>query len=57
MTPFNSDEGISQRDYRLFLCGSMNRNQDKMDKLLNAMNPINVGRVAGAGNKIVYMLD
>jgi len=28
-----------------------------MDELFNAMNPINVGRVAGSGNKIVYMLD
>jgi hypothetical protein len=35
----------------------MNRNQTKMDELLNALSPINVGRVAGAGNKIVYMLD
>ena len=28
-----------------------------MDELFNALNPIDVGRVAGAGNKIVYMLD
>ena len=57
MQPFHSDEGIEPKDYRLFLCGSMNRNQTKMDELLNALNPITVGRVAGAGNKIVYMLD
>ena len=57
MQPFHSDEGIEPKDYRLFLCGSMNRNQTKMDELMNALNPINVGRVAGAGNKIVYMLD
>lgn len=25
--------------------------------MLNALNPIYVGRVAGSGNKIVYMLD
>ena len=28
-----------------------------MDQLLNALDPVNVGRVAGSGNKIVYLLD
>jgi 3'-phosphoadenosine 5'-phosphosulfate (PAPS) 3'-phosphatase len=28
-----------------------------MNELLEAIDPINVGRVAGSGNKIVYMLD
>lgn len=28
-----------------------------MDELLMALDPINVARIAGAGNKIVYMLD
>ena len=28
-----------------------------MDELFNALNPVNIGRVAGSGNKIVYMLD
>ena len=28
-----------------------------MDELLMALDPINVARVPGAGNKIVYMLD
>ena len=28
-----------------------------MDELFRALDPINVGRVAGSGNKIVYMLD
>ena len=28
-----------------------------MDQLLTSLDPINVSRVAGAGNKIVYMLD
>lgn len=57
MTPFQNDEGISSDDYKLWLCGSMNRNQKKMDQLLNALDPVNVGRVAGSGNKIVYLLD
>ena len=57
MQPFNSDEGVEDKDYKLWLCGSMNRNQTKMDQLFNAIDPINVGRVAGSGNKIIYMLD
>ena len=28
-----------------------------MDKLIKAINPINGARVAGSGNKIVYLLD
>jgi len=28
-----------------------------MDELFRALDPINVARVAGSGNKIVYMLD
>jgi 3'-phosphoadenosine 5'-phosphosulfate (PAPS) 3'-phosphatase len=57
MHPFNSDEGIDDKDYRLWVCGSMNRNQTKMDQLFDAIDAINVGRVAGSGNKIIYMLD
>jgi 3'(2'), 5'-bisphosphate nucleotidase len=57
MQPFDSDEGVNPDHYKLWLCGSMNRNQTKMDELFNSLNPINIGRVAGSGNKIVYMLD
>jgi len=57
MTPFESEDAISDIDYRLWLLGSMNRNQVKMDELLTALDPVNVARIAGAGNKIVYMLD
>jgi 3'-phosphoadenosine 5'-phosphosulfate (PAPS) 3'-phosphatase len=39
------------------MCASLNKNQKTMDKLINAINPINVARVAGSGNKIVYLLD
>jgi len=31
MQPFYSDEGVEDKDYKLWLCGSMNRNQTKMD--------------------------
>jgi len=57
MIPFHSDEGTYEKDYNLFLCGSMNRNQTKMNELFKALNPVNVGRIAGSGNKIIYMLD
>ena len=57
MLPFESEDSIDEKDYRLWLLGSMNRNQKKMDELLTALDPINVARIAGAGNKIVYMLD
>ena len=35
----------------------MNRNQTKINELFKALNPIDVGRIAGSGNKAVYMLD
>ncbi len=35
----------------------MNKNQALMDELYDAIKPINVPRVAGSGNKIVYLLD
>lgn len=28
-----------------------------MNELFKALNPVNVGRIAGSGNKIIYMLD
>jgi len=57
MPPFHSEEGIDDKTYKLWLLGSMNNNQTKMDELFRALDPINVARVAGSGNKIVYMLD
>ena len=57
MAPFFSDENTDDKDYKLFICGSMNRNQTKMNELFKALNPIDVGRIAGSGNKVVYMLD
>jgi hypothetical protein len=57
MVPFESDEGVDEEHYKMWLCASMNKNQDIMNKLFKALNPIHIGRVAGSGNKIVYMLD
>jgi len=57
LTPFPTEDAMENKDYGLWICGSMNRNQDSMDALFNALMPEHVARVAGAGNKIVYMLD
>lgn len=57
MAPFESDSNRNKETYPLWICGSMNMNQNKMNELFHALNAVNVGRVAGSGNKIVYMLD
>lgn len=57
MTPFDNDSGVDPEDYKLWICGAMNNNQTKMDELFKAIDPVSIGRVAGAGNKIVQMLD
>jgi hypothetical protein len=57
MKPFFTDENTDDYDYNLYICGSMNRNQTKMNELFKALNPIDVSRIAGSGNKAVYMLD
>ena len=41
----------------MWVCGSMNSNQTSMNEILNALSPMHIARVAGAGNKIVHMLD
>lgn len=55
--PFPTDDAIEDDDFNVWLCGSLNKNQKIMDELFNAVNPINIARVAGSGNKFVYMLD
>lgn len=35
----------------------MNTNQQSMNKIFDAIKPQHIARVAGAGNKIVHMLD
>lgn len=57
MLPFPTEDAIAKENYDMWVCASMNTNQDSMNKLIDAVNPDNVARVAGAGNKIVYMLD
>jgi hypothetical protein len=35
----------------------MNVNQLKMNELFEALEAVDIGRVAGSGNKIVFLLD
>ena len=57
LLPFPSDEAISDPNYSLWICGSHNKNQLVMNELLTSLKPMNVAKVAGAGNKIVYLID
>ena len=57
MQPFASDLGVEEEAYKLWVCASMNANAGKMNELIDAITPQYIGRVAGSGNKIVYMLD
>lgn len=55
--PFHHDYATEPEDMRLWSVGSMNPNQKIMNEIYDAMNSVNVTRVAGAGNKFVYLLD
>lgn len=55
--PFPNEDTISDETYNLWLCASMNKNQEIMNQLINSCRPINVARVAGSGNKFVHLID
>lgn len=57
LAPFPTEDCIGCEDYDLWVCGSMNKNQESMNKIFDAIRPQHISRVAGAGNKVVYMLD
>lgn len=57
LPPFPTEDSIHSDHYDLWVCGSMNKNQLGMNKLFSALQPKHISRVAGAGNKVVYMLD
>lgn len=57
LMPFPSNDCIEDDDFNIWLCGSLNRNQTVMDDIIKAIDPINIARVAGSGNKILYILD
>ncbi len=55
--PFPTDEAIDDDAYRVWFCGSFNPNQSCLSDLISAIRPVNSARVAGSGNKIIYILD
>ncbi|CDW74136.1 3 (2)-bisphosphate nucleotidase 1 [Stylonychia lemnae] len=55
--PFSRDENIDRHLFQPKICGSHNRNQDEMDKLIYATNPQRIERVAGSANKFVHMVE
>jgi len=57
LVPFPTEDCIKNENYDLWIVGSMNSNQESMNQIFKALNPQHVARIAGAGNKIVYLLD
>jgi len=57
LMPFPNEDTIENKNYNLWVCASMNKNQDIMNQLIDSCRPINVARVAGSGNKIVHLID
>ncbi len=55
--PFPTDDAISDEDYKVWICGSLNKNQRLMNELYDSIGSPNIARVAGSGNKIVYLID
>lgn len=39
------------------MCGSLNSNQTQMNKLINAVRPRRIDRVAGSGNKFIHLVE
>jgi hypothetical protein len=39
MAPFPTEDAIDKKDYDLWVCGSMNRNQQSMNKIFEALRP------------------
>ena len=55
--PFPTDDAVDDDDYKMWVCGSFNPNQKVMNQIIDSLKPINVAKVAGSGNKILYILD
>mmetsp|Transcript_40396 Transcript_40396/g.29101 ORF Transcript_40396/g.29101 Transcript_40396/m.29101 type:complete len:250 (+) Transcript_40396:405-1154(+) len=54
---FDKEEAVDEKDYDLWVCASLNKNQLSTNEILKALKPRHVARVAGAGNKFVYLMD
>lgn len=57
LIPFPTEDAVGDEDYKMWICGSFNDNQQVMNDLINACRPLNIAKVAGSGNKILYILD
>ena len=57
LCPFPTEDCISNKDYDMWTVGSMNTNQKSTNEIYEALETIHIARVAGAGNKVVHMLD
>ena len=55
--PFPTEDAVEDDDYKIWVCGSFNENQRSMSELIQALDPVTVAKVAGSGNKIIYLLD
>lgn len=54
---FDRDENIDKHLFQPRICGSHNKNQESMDKLIYGTNPQKIERVAGSANKFVHMVE
>jgi len=57
LPPFSRDEKLDRHIHQPRICGSHNKNQDGMDRLIYATNPQRIDRVAGSANKFVHMVE
>lgn len=55
--PFPTEDAVPEDSYKMWIVGSMNKNQKIMNEILESVEPITISKVAGSGNKIVYLLD
>lgn len=57
LKPFPTDDAVEDELYKMWVCGSFNPNQKVMNEIIDCLNPVNVAKVAGSGNKTIYILD
>jgi 3'-phosphoadenosine 5'-phosphosulfate (PAPS) 3'-phosphatase len=55
--PFATNALTKERNLRPRICGSHNKNQQLMDRILHSLEPESIERVAGSGNKFVHMAE
>lgn len=55
--PFPTEDAVDDEDYKMWICGSFNENQKIMREIIGAIQPMNIAKVAGSGNKIIYLID